>query len=313
MLNVGTVWKAVANLLPQDKLFIFNVSERWHDLEGCGRPATPGKLRFNQHVVNIDKEAKTVEMADGKKIKYNSLLSTMPLDLTCRWLGKSEWADGLQHSSSHIVGVGIRGLSPHGSKCWLYYPEGDCPYYRCTVFSNYSQTNCPQAGSKLPTLCMGDATPAPDSDAKDGPYWSLMFEISESQYKPVNQEDCQLGGKTWSTVVKDTLLGAISTQLMTADCEVVSLYHRRLEHGYPTPSLGRDEVLAEALPWLQQQGIWSRGRFGSYKYEVANQDHSMMLGVEAADNILFGTKELTLAHPDIVNAKKNTELVYTKK
>ncbi len=44
------------------------------------------------------------------------------------------------------------------------------------------------------------------------------------------------------------------------------------------------------------------------QYEVANQDHSMMLGVEAADNILFGTKELTLHYPDIVNAKKNTEL-----
>ena len=43
---------------------------------------------------------------------------------------------------------------------------------------------------------------------------------------------------------------------------------RKLEHGYPTPSLARDDVLAEALPWLRKQGIWSRGRFGSYKYEV---------------------------------------------
>ena len=65
---------------------------------------------------------------------------------------------------------------------------------------------------------------------------------------------------------------------------------RRLEHGYPTPSLGRDAVLAEALPWLREQKIWSRGRFGSYKYEVGNQDHSLMLGVECADNVLFGTK-----------------------
>jgi hypothetical protein len=42
------------------------------------------------------------------------------------------------------------------------------------------------------------------------------------------------------------------------------------------------------------------------QYEVANQDHSLMLGVECADNILYGSKELTLAYPDIVNAKKNT-------
>ncbi len=46
---------------------------------------------------------------------------------------------------------------------------------------------------------------------------------------------------------------------------------------------------------------------------MANQDHSLMLGVECVDNILYGTKELTLAFPDIVNAKKNGELLYKKK
>ena len=65
--------------------------------------------------------------------------------------------------------------------------------------------------------------------------------------------------------MRDTLVGAINTQLMQAGDEVVSIYHRRIEHGYPTPSLGRDEVLDKALPWLQQHNIWSRGRFGSYK------------------------------------------------
>ena len=34
----------------------------------------------------------------------------------------------------------------------------------------------------------------------------------------------------------------------------------------------------------------------------------MMLGVEAADNILLGTPELTLRHPNIVNKAKNEEL-----
>ena len=109
--------------------------------------------------------------------------------------------------------------------------------------------------------------------------------------------------------------------------------HRRLEHGYPTPHLKRDPTLAQALPYLRDHSIWSRGRFGSWKYEVGNQDHSLMLGVEAADNVLFGTKvwahsrmfslksylrgrkvgdvqELTLNHPNIVNQKKNMELRY---
>ena len=83
--------------------------------------------------------------------------------------------------------------------------------------------------------------------------------------------------------------------------EIVSIYYRRLEYGYPTPHLDRDAVLQEALPFLKKMGIWSRGRFGSYKYEVANQDHSMMIGVECVDNILFGTKEFTLFHPSLVS------------
>lgn len=103
----------------------------------------------------------------------------------------------------------------------------------------------------------------------------------------------------------ETLRGAINTKLVQPGDEIVSIYHRRLEHGYPTPSVGRDAVLKQALPQLKAAGIWSRGRFGSYKYEVANQDHSLMLGVEAVDNILFGTQELTLEFPNIVNPRRS--------
>lgn len=102
--------------------------------------------------------------------------------------------------------------------------------------------------------------------------------------------------------------------MMSSTDEIVSIYYRRIEHGYPTPSLERDGVLNEALPWLRKQNIWSRGRFGSYKYEVANQDHSCMIGVEAVDNILFGTKEFTLFYPSLTNegGAKNTELIYSR-
>jgi hypothetical protein len=52
--------------------------------------------------------------------------------------------------------------------------------------------------------------------------------------------------------------------------------------------LERDGALKQLLPKLQDMGIYSRGRFGSWKYEVGNQDHSFMLGVEAVNNILHG-------------------------
>lgn len=287
--GTGGIWKSVAKLLPAQ-----------HTSYGPGN-----------EVLALDAEAKTVKLKSGETVQYNSLISTMALDLTLRGLGKGEWADGLTHSSSHIIGVGVRGGSPHGKKCWLYFPEDNCPFYRATVFSLYATDNCPGAAKELPTLCLGDGRPAPDGGkAKGGPYWSLMFEVSESHLKKVNQGMEALAGGQWPAVVRETLLGAIGTDLLAADMEVVSLYYRRIEHGYPTPSLARDGVLEKALPFLQQKRIFSRGRFGSYKYEVANQDHSLMLGVECADAVLSGTMEVTLNHPNIVNGMRNTQLLY---
>lgn len=75
----------------------------------------------------------------------------------------------------------------------MYYPEDDCPFYRCTVFSHYAKKNAPEEDKLLPTLRYGDPSlPLPGDIAntpRPGPYWSLMFEVSENQeYKPVNMD-----------------------------------------------------------------------------------------------------------------------------
>ena len=82
---------------------------------------------------------------------------------------------------------------------------------------------------------------------------------------------------------------------MRPDEEPVSVWHRRMERGYPTPWLGRDEVLAPVQQELSRYDVFSRGRFGAWKYEVSNQDHSVMQGVEAVGKILRGTRESTFA------------------
>jgi hypothetical protein len=58
------------------------------------------------------------------------------------------------------------------------------------------------------------------------------------------------------------------------------------DYAYPIPTLKRDEALSLIQPYLEQRGIFSRGRFGAWKYETGNMDHSIMQGVEVVNKIL---------------------------
>lgn len=191
----------------------------------------------------------------------------------------------LFYSSTNVIGVGIRGQRPDriGDKCWvrvpllmyhhlntryltsrkLYFPEDNCPFYRATIFSNYSPFNQPNDKTTLATKQLANGQKPSSSGPRPGPYWSIMLEVSESPYKPLDH----------NTLLADSIQGLINTELLNPDDEIVSTYLRRFDHGYPTPSLERNDALAEILPYLQEKDILSRGRFGSWKYEVGNQDH----------------------------------------
>jgi protoporphyrinogen oxidase len=278
--GTGGIWIAVAKTLPDSK-------------KRFGASST---------VTKVDADGQKVTLKDGTVVKYGKLINTMNLDQLCEKMDDKplmQLTKQLFYSTTHVIGVGLRGERPEriGDKCWLYFPEDNCPFYRATIFSNYSPYNQPQADVKLATMQLGDGSKPSSSAAKEGPYWSIMLEVSESSMKPVDR----------ANLLKDSIQGLINTEMIKPDDEIVSTYHRAFHHGYPTPSLERDGALKEILPQLQAKGIYSRGRFGSWKYEVGNQDHSFMLGVEAADSIVNGSVELTLNYPDFVNTRQNSE------
>lgn len=158
-------------------------------------------------------------------------------------------------------------IAKNPDRSQLYFVEDNCPFYRATIFSNYSPHNQPEDKVELSTKRLANGQKPKTTDAQPGPYWSLMLEISESSYKPVNHE----------TLLEDSIQGLINTELLMPEDEIVSTYVRRFDHGYPTPSLERNDALANILPYLADKNILSRGRFGSWKYEVGNQDHRYVL------------------------------------
>ena len=231
-----------------------------------------GAVRLGAPVQRIDPGRRVLWFADGSHAPYDLLISTIPLDnlvSMCASLPLAA-ASELKYSTVHVIGIGLEGAPPHlATKCWIYFPEASTPFYRLTVFSNYSPRN----------------VPAPDRQ------WSVMVEVSESPLKPVAAD----------RVVEECIRGLIAAKVVCREDRIVSRWHMIAPHGYPTPFLGRDGVVMPLLETLAQHGIYSRGRFGAWKYEVSNQDHSFMQGVELVNHLAFGTEEVTLHRPDIVN------------
>jgi protoporphyrinogen oxidase len=252
--GTGAIWRACADGLPQDR------------------------VRFNARIAKIDLAGNKITTVDGQTLDYDILISTMPLVELIRLSGQNQWTKlaerGLLYSSCNIFGIGLRGRPREAlaTKCWIYFPESNCPFYRATVFSNYSPRN------------------APDSD-----YWSLIAEVAESAHKPVDH----------SSLLSEVTQGLLATQLIERTEDIVSTWQYRAGYGYPTPGLHRDEALAEIIPFFERHGIYSRGRFGLWKYEVGNQDHSFMQGVELVERLLHGRKEITAFDAAFANSHKH--------
>lgn len=228
------------------------------------------RIFFNHEMVSVDPVAKQVVFGNGRVEPYDVLVNTTPLDLLVDKIDgvpaevKSAAAK-LVHNSGLVVGLGFRGRR-EDTKCWMYFPEDNCPFYRVTNFHNYSPSNVP--GGRVDQ------------------YFSLMCETTYSTHKPVNK----------ASIVEETIQGLINSGMIDASqCQdIVSTYVIDIPYSYPVPTLKRDAALQVIQPYLESLGIYSRGRFGAWKYEVGNMDHSFMQGVEVIERVLENRQERTV-------------------
>jgi protoporphyrinogen oxidase len=229
-------------------------------------PYVESHLHLQKTARQVDLRTKVVEFDDGTSTRYDVLISTLPVDQLVTWSKGvprpvREAAGRLAHSSSYIVGVGVARPCP-SEKCWIYFPEENCPFYRVTYLSNYSPFIVPDANHFL-----------------------LLTEISYSPWKREDKEH----------IVARVIQGLIDTGLLEeADrSRIVSTYLIDVPYSYPVPTLERDDALATIQPFLMHNDVYSRGRFGAWLYEIGNMDHSVMQGVEVVNGILLGQEEST--------------------
>ena len=225
-------------------------------------------IQTEKQLAEIDLERRRISFADGTGDNYDVLISTAPLDLLTQMIKPADQrlrdaAQGLEHNNLLVVGLGLKKKIETG-RCWIYFTDAQMPCYRATYFSHYSPFN------------------VPNGDIEH--YSSLMCEMSFRVGESPDPQD---------------ILDRVTTELIRTNMleesdrgRVVSRYHRIVGYSYPIPTLGRDQALGILQPALLEKGIYSRGRFGAWRYEIGNMDHSVMMGVEAVNNIVAGEKEL---------------------
>jgi protoporphyrinogen oxidase len=228
----------------------------------------PAKIHSGKKLAEVDVVRRRVSFEDGSGDSYDVLISTAPLDLLAHMIRPvdeklREAAAGLEHNNLLVLGLGLKKKIETG-RCWIYFTDSAMPCYRATYFSHYSPNNVPGGDTEK--------------------YSSLMCEMSFRVGETPDPE----------RVLDQVIDGLIRAKMLEESDRqrVVSRYHRVIAYSYPIPTLGRDRALEILQPALLEKGIYSRGRFGAWRYEIGNMDHSVLMGVEAVNNIVAGEKEL---------------------
>jgi UDP-galactopyranose mutase len=218
------------------------------------------RIRYDQEVVELDTAQRTVEVASGEQLRYDALVSTMPLDLLVGAIADPpgalrDAAGKLRHNGVWMVGVGYE-TPLTDEKSWMYFPQNHAPFYRATNFAKYSPENVP--GGDVARYC------------------AYMTETSYSPEKPEPRQELE----------QRVEAGLRAAGVVAGRPDVASVHVEDIPYAYPVPTLERDGALAVIQPWLASRDVFSRGRFGSWRYEIGNMDHAVKMGIDIARRLV---------------------------
>jgi len=240
--------------------------EFWYPIEG-GIEALPKaflqyipkeRIWFNAAVIAIDRSRHEVTLADGRRLRYKWLISTIPLPILVNMLCESvpsevkAAAGGLKSNIVHTVNIGLEGteLGIDRPMHWVYFADDATIFHRISFPHRFSEWMVP------PGCC------------------SIQAEISESVYRSHNR----------ASLVHETLDGLVHVGILSEkEARPVSDGGRvrltkvvTLDPAYIIHDLKHRENMRVIKDYLKIFNIETRGRFGEWEY--FNMDHAILCG-----------------------------------
>ena len=222
-----------------------------------------GELHLGRPVKRVLCENNRVtgmELADGTQTHCDRVVSTMPLTMLVEGLHGVparvlRAARSLTYRNTTLVYLHVAGDNLFPDQ-WLYIHEPGLQVGRITNFRNW----VPQLyGNSKNTIVALE-------------YWS------NDQDETWREPDERLIEKAKQEIRKTGLLG---------DAEILDGTVVRVPKSYPVYARGYQRYLQSVIDFVSTiEGLMPIGRYGAFKYN--NQDHSILMGLLAADQILTG-------------------------
>lgn len=207
-------------------------------------------VRTQSEVTQIDPISRVATTADGRRVRWEVLISTMPLPLLLEAIADSpeqltQLANQLEYMSLReefiLVNHHLDSLIQR-----IYIADPNIPPHKIALNHNSS------------------------AHLRERPCHGIMAEVSVSSTKKVDL--AQVHSKTVQFLCDIGVLGDPS--------EVIWHGHMDVKHAYPVYTRKRPGIVQAIKDWLAQYDIYTLGRFGEWEY--INSDECVYRGLALA-------------------------------
>jgi protoporphyrinogen oxidase/glycosyltransferase involved in cell wall biosynthesis len=218
-------------------------------------PHIKGKIELGAEVVQVLPREHIVALADGRRFRYDDLISTMPLPELIKAIGEEapeevrNAAKGLRHVSIRCVNIGIDRVAT--DKHWIYYPE-DTIFHRIFVQGNASP-ECNPPGA-----------------------FGFTCEISYSPSKPLPLD----GNELIAQAIEDCR----RVGMIREGDRILVANQVDMPYAYVLYDHQRARNVETCKTWLKQFDITLVGRYSEWEYY--NSDHALLAGKRGAEAVL---------------------------
>ena len=210
-------------------------------------------IRTGYTVEKIDLKKRILYFDNGSQEEFSTIVSTMPLDNLIKCV-KEKPSSRLKKALANLkcnsvvnfnLGINRPNLT---DKHWIYFPEKEYPFYRIGFGHNFSPKMAPKGCSSL---------------------------YGEFSHMGKSQDE-----------LKHTLKASLDHTkkiLNISDDEIVTQKTMYISHAYVIYNFWREKYLPRLHKQLQENNIYSVGRYGEWKY--ASMQEAVLDGKKVAETI----------------------------